>query len=96
MNRPKPIPEHELEQQYRDDLDESHGTVKIAGYEYETSQALESVDPTAFRCGFTDWLSFELDERLIEVDGEYFDRDDYEAFQKSAENEGDEDENSNL
>ena len=49
--------EYELEEQYVDTLDDVFGVVNIAGYEYATSHALKRVDPIAFRCGFSDYLS---------------------------------------
>lgn len=84
MKRPEPISESELDQRYRDMLDEVYGEVTIAGLTYQTSDALESVDPTAYRCGFSDWLD---DETLIEVDGEYFNRADWEEYQEALEEE---------
>lgn len=74
-----PYSDHELENQFNDFLDEVYGETKIACYEYATSKALAAVDPTAFRCMFSDWLSSELDERLIEIDGEYFNLETVEA-----------------
>ena len=43
--------EYELAQQFDEFLDEVYGTVKIAGYEYNTSQALKEVDPIAYSVG---------------------------------------------
>lgn len=63
------LTERELEQRYCDFLDEVYGTVKIAGYEYDTSRALAELDPTAFRCGFSDWLDSELGQTIFEKDG---------------------------
>ena len=57
---------YELESVYGDLLDEVYGVVVIAGIEYDTSAALRDVDPTAFRCGFLDWLDSEI------RDGVYF------------------------
>lgn len=64
-----------LEELYCQFLDDCYGTVRIAGYEYQTSRALAEVDPTAFRCGFADWLDAQLGETLWEKDGEYWDED---------------------
>jgi hypothetical protein len=83
--KPSPIQDHELEEQYRNMLDEVHGTVKIAGYDYCTSQALEDIDPVAFRCGLVDYISAELDDRLVEVDGEYYERYEWEQYQSELE-----------
>jgi hypothetical protein len=65
---------HELEQRYSDFLSEVYGAVKICGLEYDAARALKEIDPTAFRCGFNDWLDAEVTEGLIfELDGEYYD-----------------------
>lgn len=47
--------DYELTQQYDEFLDEIYGTVKIAGYEYNTSQALKEVDPIAYSVGMNDY-----------------------------------------
>ena len=48
---------------YDDFLDETNDMVRIGGLEYLPSYALKEVDPTAYRCGFNDWLDYsELDE----------------------------------
>lgn len=48
--------EYELDRMYRDMLDECYGDVEIAGLTYSTSHALQTIDPVAYRCGFSDWL----------------------------------------
>ncbi len=53
------ISERELGDRYDDMLDEVHGTVTIAGLEYDTSIVLKNVDPIAYRCGFNDWTDAE-------------------------------------
>lgn len=88
--KPEPISEHELDRLYREMLDEVHGTVTIAGYEYETSRTLFEVDPTAYRCGFADWLDSEIqDGALTEVNGEYFESVEYEEYLESLSEEQD-------
>jgi hypothetical protein len=65
-----------LDDMYKGFLDEIHGTVKICGYEYSSSRALGEVDPTAYRCGFADWLDSQVkDESLYEYDDEYSNKD---------------------
>jgi len=49
--------EYDLEESYKQMLDECYGTVKIAGYEYETSYALKECDPIAYRVGLSDYES---------------------------------------
>lgn len=60
-----------------DEYLDSDGPVSIAGYEYAVSEALKCTDPTAYRCGFNDWLDgyLEDNEDIIEVDGEYYIKD---------------------
>ncbi len=73
----KPIPDRELTALYEATLDDVHGNVTIAGLCYSTSHALERIDPTAYRCGFADWLDGQ--ENIQEWDGEYYYADDFEA-----------------
>lgn len=69
----KPLSDRELDSMYQEFLDDVYPDCSIAGYNYSTSLALREVDPTAYRCGFNDWLDAEVsDERLYERDGEYF------------------------
>lgn len=53
------LSEHEALKEYDGMLDECFGMVKVAGYEYPTSQCLRDTDPTAYRCGFNDWCDAE-------------------------------------
>jgi hypothetical protein len=63
--------DYEIEQDYKDMLDEVYGTVKIAGYEYDTSYALRECDPIAYRVGLSDYeASLEEDEEDEEEDEE--------------------------
>lgn len=50
------LQDYELEEMYKDMLDECYDTVQIAGMTYLTSQALYDVDPITYRVGFNDWL----------------------------------------
>lgn len=45
----------ELEEAYRDFLDECYGEIAICGYTYPASVALAQVDPIAYRCGLTEF-----------------------------------------
>ena len=49
--------DYELEELYKEMLDECYGTVTVAGMEYETSRALYELDPIAYRVGFNDWTA---------------------------------------
>lgn len=72
--------EYDLEKMYNDFLDEAYPECKIAGYDYSTSEALKEIDPTAYRCGFTDWLDSECQAGNIfeHRDGEYYDSEEEE------------------
>jgi hypothetical protein len=70
------VSDGELDVMYREMLNDVYGTVKIAGLEFETADALISVDPVAYRCGFSDYISSLLDDSMVEVDGEYYWSDD--------------------
>ncbi len=42
---------------YRDMLDELYGDVEICGMKFNSGYALKELDPTAFRCGKSDYES---------------------------------------
>lgn len=60
------LTEYELYERYDEMLNEVYGDASIGGMEYETSSALEQVDPIAYRCGFNDWVDSELGETITE------------------------------
>lgn len=70
----KSISEENLLKRFNEFLDEVYGDVKISAYTYNTSQALESVDPITYREEFNNWLDRETGESLIEIKGKYFDK----------------------
>ena len=47
----------EIEEAFKEFLDALHGDIHICGYDYPASEALESVDPVAFRCAEADYIS---------------------------------------
>ena len=49
-------------------LDDCYEEVKICGYEYSPSQALEAVDPVAYRCAFSDWKDAEASDIEYELE----------------------------
>ena len=73
------LSDYDLHERYDESLDDSYGEVKIAGGSYSTSHALKEVDPTAYDCGFNDWLDSECrDGNVKELDdGEYIDESKY-------------------
>jgi hypothetical protein len=62
--------EREMKEQYDEMLDDCYGVVKIGTYEYETSTTMKNVDPTAYNCGFNNYV----DERedILEFEGRYY------------------------
>lgn len=49
------LEDYEIEERYKEMLDEVYGIVKIAGMEYDTSRALYELDPIAYRVGLADY-----------------------------------------
>ncbi len=65
------ITEDQAEQNYREWLDDLSEEVKIVSLTWAASYVLEQLDPIAFRCGFSDYVSSEgLEE--ITIDGKLF------------------------
>lgn len=64
----KPI---DVEQAYRDLLDQIYPAVKIGHSTYSVSRIVEELSPTDFRVGVADYTGTE--ESLTEIDGEYYD-----------------------
>jgi len=50
------LQDYELEEMYKDLLDQAYGTVMVAGMEYDTSRALYELDPIAYRVGLVDYI----------------------------------------
>ena len=51
--------EDDIERMYVEFLDDVYGMVRIAGMEFDTSRALQEIDPIAFRCGMLDYMDSE-------------------------------------
>ena len=47
--------QYEIMEAYDEMLNDVYGTVIIAGYEYDTAQALKEVDPIAYSVGMNDY-----------------------------------------
>lgn len=57
--------------QYMEHLDDAYGSVQICGMTYDAGQALEAIDPVAFRCGLGDYeseIQTELEEAIDNED----------------------------
>jgi hypothetical protein len=68
-----PLSNRDLLSRYEDLLDDCYGEISICGYKYYPSVAFKKVDLVGFELGYSDWLSGELGETLVEIKDEYFD-----------------------
>lgn len=59
---------YEGEEAYKEMLDECNEMVTIGSLTYYPSIALERIDPTAYRCGLTDWADAEYKDALYEIE----------------------------
>lgn len=86
----KPI---DLEELYRDMIDECEPVVKVCGLSFTPSRIIEELDPTAFRCGVSDYADSLIGETLSEeIDGEYYNLDEVNDIRDEIESELDEEE----
>lgn len=65
------ISEHEAENRYDEMIDDCHEEVEVCFYTYSPSYVLKSVDPIAYRCGFSDFCSDLESEHHTLVEGFY-------------------------
>ncbi len=66
------------EEAFEEMLNECYGTVKVGFAEWDAGHVLKELDPTAFRCGLSDYLA--EDEQHAEFDGEYYSISDIESM----------------
>jgi hypothetical protein len=86
----KPI---DLEELYRDMIDECEPVVRVGGLSFTPSRIIEELDPTAFRCGVSDYADSLIGETLSEeIDGEYYNLDEVNDIRDEIESELDEEE----
>jgi hypothetical protein len=86
----KPI---DLEELYRDMIDECEPVVKVGGLSFTPSRIIEELDPTAFSCGVSDYADSLIGETLSdEIDGEYYKLDEVNDIRDEIESELDEEE----
>lgn len=60
-----PVHEWEVENMYRDMLDECHPTVRLCGIEYEPARVLEATDHIAYRCGLLDYIDSLINDHVL-------------------------------
>ena len=77
----------DLDQRYRDFLDEIYPEVKIGCTRYWPSKIVEELSPTDFRCGKVDWIDSEIKNGVLseEIDGEYYDAEEVENIRVEIE-----------
>jgi hypothetical protein len=64
----------DLEQLYRDMLDECEPEVKVAGLSFCASRIVEELDPVAFRCGVCDYADSLVNDSITEeIGGNHYD-----------------------
>jgi len=61
------ISEREMEDRYRDMLNDCYDEVRIGDLTYMPSDVLEHVDPIAFRCGLVDYIDAEGFDETDEI-----------------------------
>tara|TARA_R100001086_G_scaffold245229_2_gene175889 strand:- start:425 stop:712 length:288 start_codon:yes stop_codon:yes gene_type:complete len=71
----------DIEIYYKEVLDEIYEPVKLAGMTIYASD-MKDIDPVMFRCSVADFCS----ENFIELEGEYYKKDDYEEAAQEYEN----------
>lgn len=78
-NRASPI---DVREGYKDLLrgcyGDKWGNITVCGLEYDAADALETLDPVAFRCGEADYYSSLIDGGAIEIMGDLYDEDQVE------------------
>lgn len=77
----------DLDQRYRDFLDEIYPEVKIGDSRYSPSRIVEELSPTDFRCGKVDWIDSEIKNGVLseEIDSEYYDAEEVENIRVEIE-----------
>jgi len=63
----------DVDQIYRDMLDDCEPEVNVAGLSFVPSRVVEELDPVAFRCGVNDYVDSLVGESLSEeIDGNHY------------------------
>lgn len=65
----EPLDETDLYDMYNDMLDETSETIIVGNMTMEPSVVLKECDPIAYECGYSDYISFLLEDGdIIELD----------------------------
>jgi hypothetical protein len=81
------VNDQDLHDRYDEMLDECNPTVRICGMEYSPSRVLREIDPTAYNCGFNDYVDAEGYDTDFEVDGLYYKTEDVENLREEIKDE---------
>jgi hypothetical protein len=79
----KPV---DVDEKYREFIDECEPVVKVAGISFTPSRILEELDPTAFNCGVS---NFSDTADLEEIEGDYYESGDVSELIEEWEQEND-------
>jgi hypothetical protein len=81
------VTEAEALEMYEEMLDDCEGPVELCGITYSASHVLREVDPTAYRCGFNDYVDSLTDDDIFvegltesENDGQPDEAQEWESF----------------
>lgn len=70
----------DTEDMYRSMLEECYGDIEVAGLTFSAARIIEELDPTAFRCGESDYID---SLSLVEINGDYYEQDAVETERDS-------------
>ena len=77
--------EIDVEQKYREYLEELYPNVDICGYPMNPVYILMELDNTAFREGLNNWID---SQDLEEIKGNFYDKEEVESIREELENDG--------
>lgn len=75
------LTESEVTERYDEYLDDIYGEIDCKFATYQASYLMEEMDPTMYRCGFSDYTS----EYYREIDGLYYHEDDAQNIEDQCE-----------
>ena len=83
----------DMDQLYDDMLDECNPDIKIGNIAFSACRILSELDPTAYRCGYSDFTDSVSDQYLEMSDGQYYNVDEIDTIRSEVEDEIEEEEN---
>jgi hypothetical protein len=67
MDTKTQITRYELEEQFKNMLDECYEPIQLLGSEYPVSQVLRETDPIAYRCALAEYEDYAVSEQDYEI-----------------------------